>query len=138
MSLHFATGHTRDSHYNFNPLSPQHQAQCQSHDNVDYTSVFPWVDTTSEYIRSSEPEQSDHQGVSILNGPALPMEIHKQPSSQMVDYGGFVDHGDKSEREIDRELRRDFLVAVDDNRPKTKRQVSILWIFSSIFVFLVV
>ncbi|CAB1328017.1 unnamed protein product, partial [Coregonus sp. 'balchen'] len=122
MSLHFATGHTGDSHYNFNPSSPQHQAQCQSHDNVDYTSVFPWVDTTSEYIKSSEPEQSDHQGESILNGPALPMEIHKQPSSEMVDYGGFGDHGDKSEREIDRELRRDFLVAVDDIRPKTKRQ----------------
>uniref|UniRef100_A0A8C7J6S9 von Willebrand factor D and EGF domain-containing protein-like n=1 Tax=Oncorhynchus kisutch TaxID=8019 RepID=A0A8C7J6S9_ONCKI len=109
MSLHFTTGHTGDSHYNFNPSSPQHQAQCQSHDNVDYTSVFPWVDTTTEYIRSSEPEQSDHQGVSILNGPALPVEIHKQPSSQMVDYGGFGDHGDKSEREVDRELRRDFL-----------------------------
>ncbi|XP_031648220.1 von Willebrand factor D and EGF domain-containing protein [Oncorhynchus kisutch] len=131
MSLHFTTGHTGDSHYNFNPSSPQHQAQCQSHDNVDYTSVFPWVDTTTEYIRSSEPEQSDHQGVSILNGPALPVEIHKQPSSQMVDYGGFGDHGDKSEREVDRELRRDFLVAVDDNRPKTKRQA--LYEFQPIF-----
>lgn len=138
MSLHFTTGHTGDSHYNFNPSSPQHQAQCQSHDNVDDTSVFPWVDTTSEYIRSAEPEQSGHQGVSILNVPALPMEIHKQPSSQMVDYGGFGDHGDKSEREIDRELRRDFLVAVDDNMPKPKRQVFFLWILSSIFVFLVV
>uniref|UniRef100_A0A8C7RAT2 Si:ch211-246m6.5 n=1 Tax=Oncorhynchus mykiss TaxID=8022 RepID=A0A8C7RAT2_ONCMY len=131
MSLHFTTGHTGDSHYNFNPSSPQHQAQCQSHDNVDYTSVFPWVDTTTQYIRSSEPEQSDHQGVSILNGPALPMEIHKQPSSQMVDYGGFGDLGDKSEREVDRELRRDFLVAVDDNRPKTKRQA--LYEFQPIF-----
>uniref|UniRef100_A0A4W5NZ11 von Willebrand factor D and EGF domains n=1 Tax=Hucho hucho TaxID=62062 RepID=A0A4W5NZ11_9TELE len=87
MSLHFATGNTGDSLYNFNPSSPQHQAQCQSHDSVDDTSVFPWVETTSEYIRSAEPEQSDHQGVSILNGPAPPMEIHKQPSSQWTMVG---------------------------------------------------
>uniref|UniRef100_A0A6Q2ZJZ1 Uncharacterized protein n=1 Tax=Esox lucius TaxID=8010 RepID=A0A6Q2ZJZ1_ESOLU len=102
MSLHQATGHTGDSRHGFNPTSPRHQTSCHSRDSVDHTSVFPFLDTTSDYIRSSDP--ADRHGMSAPSGPARPGGIHKQPSSRTREYG---DRG--AEREIDRELSRDFL-----------------------------
>ncbi|XP_019897969.2 von Willebrand factor D and EGF domain-containing protein isoform X2 [Esox lucius] len=123
MSLHQATGHTGDSRHGFNPTSPRHQTSCHSRDSVDHTSVFPFLDTTSDYIRSSDP--ADRHGMSAPSGPARPGGIHKQPSSRTREYG---DRG--AEREIDRELSRDFLVAVDDG-PMMKRQA--LYEFQPIF-----
>ncbi|KAJ8415005.1 hypothetical protein AAFF_G00007030 [Aldrovandia affinis] len=50
MSLHAMSG--TDGLFN------HHSPRCLSHDNVDYTSLFPFIDVTSEYISSPEGERS--------------------------------------------------------------------------------
>ncbi|KAL1021806.1 hypothetical protein UPYG_G00018300 [Umbra pygmaea] len=125
MSLHHVTGHSEDNRYTFN----QRQAQCQSHDNVDTTSVFPYVDTTSKHARNADP--AIRHRMSTMINVAQPVEIYNQPSSQTREYREFGDHGDHTQSKTDRELRREFLVAVGNDRPRTKRKA--LYEFQPIF-----
>lgn len=40
-----------------NLYNPSAHSDCRAHDNVDYTTVFPSMDTTVEYIKSPESEE---------------------------------------------------------------------------------
>uniref|UniRef100_A0A3Q3EU80 Uncharacterized protein n=1 Tax=Kryptolebias marmoratus TaxID=37003 RepID=A0A3Q3EU80_KRYMA len=81
-------------------------SDCAEHDNVDYTSVFPFLDTTEEYIRSPEREES------ILEMSAF--------SSQPLERKHLWIHGQKNQNDGDfapaAEFREDLLLSVE--RPK--------------------
>ncbi|KAJ8003645.1 hypothetical protein DPEC_G00150480 [Dallia pectoralis] len=115
MPLHHAAGHHGDGRYDFKPSSPRHRTQCHAQDNVDHTSVFPFLDVTVDYLSRSDP--ADRHRMSGPNGPARPGE-----STQTGEYG---DRGPA--RKIDREVS----VAGDDDRSRMKRQA--LYEFQTIF-----
>ncbi|XP_019957821.2 von Willebrand factor D and EGF domain-containing protein [Paralichthys olivaceus] len=87
-----------------NLYNPPAHADCISYDSVDYTSVFPSMDTTVEYIKSPGREES------ILHMTAFnshPLERrHLQFHSE---------NGD-SDVELDSEFREDHLLSVDRER----------------------
>lgn len=94
-------------------------SECSAYDNVDYTSVFPSMDTTVEYIKSLV------KGESILEVSAL--------SSHPLD-GRYLwineqrnQHGD--DFELDGELREDFLLSTD--RPKGQASFELQPVFAA-------
>ncbi|XP_042075813.1 von Willebrand factor D and EGF domain-containing protein isoform X2 [Haplochromis burtoni] len=94
-----------------NLYNPSAHSDCIAYDNVDYTSVFPSMDTTVEYIKSLEKEES------ILDISAF--------SSHPVERRHLWFHGKNNQNsdrdpELDDEFRKDLLLSVD--RPK--RQAS--------------
>ncbi|KAI3366129.1 hypothetical protein L3Q82_009954, partial [Scortum barcoo] len=88
-----------------NLYNPSAHSDCIAYDNVDYTSVFPSMDTTVEYIKSPEREES------ILDMSAF--------NSHPLERRHLQIHGD-SGLELDSEFREDLLLSVD--RPR--RQAS--------------
>ncbi|RVE75075.1 hypothetical protein OJAV_G00013190 [Oryzias javanicus] len=82
-----------------NPLSA-----CATFDNVDYSSVFPSLDTTVEYIKSPEEDEN------ILTMSAFGV----QPEHLWLK--GQNNQKDNRDLELAGELREDFLLSVD--RPK--------------------
>lgn len=70
-------------------------------DNVDHTTVFPSMDTTVEYIKSPEPDES------ILDASAFQGHPLERRNLRSIKDGG---------PEQDSELREDFLMSV--HRPK--------------------
>uniref|UniRef100_A0A3Q1GFM4 Uncharacterized protein n=1 Tax=Acanthochromis polyacanthus TaxID=80966 RepID=A0A3Q1GFM4_9TELE len=95
-----------------NSYNPSAHSDCIAYDNVDYTSVFPSMDTTVEYIKSREKEESILE-MSVFS--AHPLErrhlwFHTE-NSQSSD-------GDLA---LDGEFREDLLLSVD----RVKRQASL-------------
>ncbi len=91
--------------------SPSAHSDCIAYDNVDYTSVFPSMDTTVEYIKSPEREES------ILDMSAF--NSHPLERRHLRFHGENHENSD-GDVELDGELREDLLLSVD--RPR--RQAS--------------
>uniref|UniRef100_UPI003AABE1F2 von Willebrand factor D and EGF domain-containing protein n=1 Tax=Centroberyx gerrardi TaxID=166262 RepID=UPI003AABE1F2 len=100
-----------------NLYNPSAHSDCITYDNVDYTSVFPSMDTTLEYIKSPEREES------ILDMSAF--DSQQQPQL----YGEFGQHGDDVGDELDGEFREDLLLSV--NRPRRQTSYEFRPIFTA-------
>ncbi|XP_073318213.1 von Willebrand factor D and EGF domain-containing protein [Pagrus major] len=83
--------------------SPSAHSDCIAYNNVDYTSVFPFMDTTVEYIKSPETEESILD-MSDFNSHPLERR-HLQRHSE-----------NNKNSELDSEFQEDLLLSVD--RPK--------------------
>lgn len=94
-----------------NLYNPSAHSDCIAYDNVDYTSVFPSMDTTVEYIKSLEKEES------ILDISAF--SSHPVKTRHLWFHGKNNQNSDR-DPELDDEFRKDLLLSVD--RPK--RQAS--------------
>ncbi|XP_068575499.1 von Willebrand factor D and EGF domain-containing protein [Cebidichthys violaceus] len=92
-----------------NLYNPSAHSNCIAHDNVDYTSVFPSMDTTVEYIESPEREES------ILDMSAF--NAHPLERRHLRFH---AEHNQNGDLELDGELREDLLLST--GRPR--RQAS--------------
>ncbi|XP_075951060.1 von Willebrand factor D and EGF domain-containing protein [Anarhichas minor] len=92
-----------------NLYNPSAHSNCIAHDNVDYTSVFPSMDTTVEYIESPETEAS------ILDMSAF--NAHPLERRHLRFH---AEHHQSDDFELDGEFREDLLLST--GRPR--RQVS--------------
>ncbi|XP_036946841.1 von Willebrand factor D and EGF domain-containing protein isoform X2 [Acanthopagrus latus] len=94
--------------------NPSAHSDCIAYNNVDYTSVFPFMDTTVEYIKSPETEESILD-MSDFNSHPLERR-HLQLHSE-----------NNKNSELDGEFQEDLLLSVD----RTKRQT--LFEFQPVF-----
>ncbi|XP_071320848.1 von Willebrand factor D and EGF domain-containing protein isoform X2 [Trachinotus anak] len=94
-----------------NLYDPSAHSDCVSYDNVDYTSVFPSMDTTVEYIKSPEREES------ILDMSAFNSHPLERRHIRFHHENNPKSDGDL---ELDSEFKEDHLLSVDRQR----RQVS--------------
>ncbi|KAM3857261.1 von Willebrand factor D and EGF domain-containing protein [Diretmus argenteus] len=99
-----------------NLYNPSAHSDCVAYDNVDYTSVFPSMDTTLEYIKSAAREES------ILDMSAFnsyPLERRHPQFGQRGD-----DHD-----ELDGEFREDLLFSV--HRPRRQTSLEFRPVFTA-------
>lgn len=94
-----------------NTYGPSAHSDCMAYDNVDYTSVFPSMDTTVEYIKSPEREDS------ILDISAFSSPLGTNVWSP------------ESHPEQDGHLREDLLIAFD--RPRRQASAEFQPVFTS-------
>ncbi|XP_059183978.1 von Willebrand factor D and EGF domain-containing protein [Centropristis striata] len=90
-----------------NLYNPSAHSDCIAYDNVDYTSVFPSMDTTVEYIKSPEREESILDMSAFNSHPLERRHLQFHAENNRNSDGGL---------ELDREFREDLLLSVD--RPK--------------------
>ncbi|KAM7365746.1 hypothetical protein PAMP_016658 [Pampus punctatissimus] len=103
-----------------NLYNPSAHSDCIAYDNVDYTSVFPFMDTTLEYIKSAEREESI-LNMSSFNSHPLErrhLQFHRQTQQ----------HSDRDD-ELDVEFRKDLLLSVD--RPKRQAMFEFQPVFTA-------
>lgn len=87
-----------------NLYNPSAHSSCIAYDNVDYTSVFPSMDTTVEYIKSPETEEN----ILEMSAFSHPLERrHLRPHRE---------DNKTSDPKQDGEFREELLLSVD--RPK--------------------
>lgn len=92
-----------------NLYNPSAHSDCIAYDNVDYTSVFPSMDTTVEYIKSPEREES-----------ILDMSAFNSHPLERRHLRFHSENNKNTDPEQDGEFREDLLLSAD--RPK--RQAS--------------
>ncbi|AWO95994.1 putative von Willebrand factor D and EGF domain-containing protein-like [Scophthalmus maximus] len=83
-----------------NLYNPSAHADCVAHDNVDYTSVFPSMDTTVEYIRSPGREESILDMSDFNSHPLERRHLRFQRENEQ-----------DSGLELDGEFREDYLLS---------------------------
>ncbi|XP_029306710.1 LOW QUALITY PROTEIN: von Willebrand factor D and EGF domain-containing protein [Cottoperca gobio] len=101
-----------------NLYNPSAHSGCIAYDNVDYTSVFPSMDTTVEYIKSPKREES------ILDMSAF--------NSHPLERRGLRFHNNQNsdgDLELDSEFRKDFLLSID--RPRRQAAYEFKPIFAA-------
>ncbi|XP_049426100.1 von Willebrand factor D and EGF domain-containing protein isoform X1 [Epinephelus fuscoguttatus] len=94
-----------------NLYDPSAHSDCIAYNNVDYTSVFPSMDTTVEYIESPEREESILDMSAFRSHPLERRHLGLHTGNNQNSDGGL---------ELDGEFREDLLLSTD--RPK--RQAS--------------
>ncbi|XP_026157027.1 von Willebrand factor D and EGF domain-containing protein isoform X3 [Mastacembelus armatus] len=90
-----------------NQYNPSAHSDCIAYSNVDYTSVFPSMDTTVEYIRSPVREESILD-LSAFNSHPLERR-HLQFHSQ-------INENSDSDFKLDSEFREELLFSADRQR----------------------
>ncbi|XP_023282731.1 von Willebrand factor D and EGF domain-containing protein-like [Seriola lalandi dorsalis] len=90
-----------------NLYDPSAHSACISYNNVDYTSVFPSMDTTVEYIKSPEREES------ILDTSAF---ISHPPERRHIGFHHEDNPKSDGDLELDGEFEEDHLLSVDRQR----------------------
>uniref|UniRef100_A0A668A792 Si:ch211-246m6.5 n=1 Tax=Myripristis murdjan TaxID=586833 RepID=A0A668A792_9TELE len=93
-----------------NMYNPSAHSDCISFDNVDYTSVFPSMDTTLEYIKSPEREDG------VLAMSAFNSHPLERRHSLYKEHG---QHGEGHDDELHDEFREDLLLSVNRRRRQT-------------------
>uniref|UniRef100_A0A3Q3IW67 Uncharacterized protein n=1 Tax=Monopterus albus TaxID=43700 RepID=A0A3Q3IW67_MONAL len=90
--------------------NPSAYSECTAYNNVDYTSVFPSIDTTVEYLNSPEREES------ILDMSAY----HSHPLERTHIHFHSKNNQNSGDYKLDTEFREDSLLSID----RSRRQVS--------------
>ncbi|XP_067439212.1 von Willebrand factor D and EGF domain-containing protein isoform X2 [Thunnus thynnus] len=103
-----------------NLYNPSAHSDCIAYDNVDYTSVFPYMDTTLEYIKSAEKEES------ILNMSSF--NSHPLERRNLQFHSEKKQHIDSDDK-LDVEFREDLLLSVD--RPKRQAMFEFQPVFTT-------
>uniref|UniRef100_A0A3B4UI76 Uncharacterized protein n=1 Tax=Seriola dumerili TaxID=41447 RepID=A0A3B4UI76_SERDU len=90
-----------------NLYNPSAHSACISYNNVDYTSVFPSMDTTVEYIKSPEREESILDTSAFNSHPLERRHIgfHREDNPKS-----------DGDLELDGEFKEDHLLSVDRQR----------------------
>uniref|UniRef100_A0A7N6BSJ4 Uncharacterized protein n=1 Tax=Anabas testudineus TaxID=64144 RepID=A0A7N6BSJ4_ANATE len=94
-----------------NLYNPSTHSDCIAYNNMDYTSVFPSMDTTMEYIKNPKKEED------ILDMSAL--DSHPLERSYLQ-FHSENNQNSNSNLQLDSEFREDHLLSVD----RLRRQVS--------------
>ncbi|XP_072233525.1 von Willebrand factor D and EGF domain-containing protein [Leuresthes tenuis] len=95
-------------------------SDCTAYDNVDYTSVFPSMDTTLEHIKSPEREERILEMTAFSHHPLERRHIWIQGQHNQNGEGGF---------ELAGEFREDFLLSID--RPKRQESFEFRPVFAT-------
>uniref|UniRef100_A0A4W6EUE9 von Willebrand factor D and EGF domains n=1 Tax=Lates calcarifer TaxID=8187 RepID=A0A4W6EUE9_LATCA len=90
-----------------NLYNPSAHSDCIAYDNVDYTSVFPSMDTTVEYIKSPEREESILDMSAFISHPLERRHLWFHSENNQNSDG---------DPELDSEFRRDHLLSADRQR----------------------
>ncbi|XP_054480085.1 von Willebrand factor D and EGF domain-containing protein [Anoplopoma fimbria] len=88
-----------------NLYNPSAHSDCIAHDNVDYTSVFPSMDTTVEYMESPEREESI---LDLSDFNAHPLERRHLRFH--------AEHNPNGDLELDGEFRENLLLSTERSR----------------------
>ncbi|KAM4601676.1 LOW QUALITY PROTEIN: von Willebrand factor D and EGF domain-containing protein [Polymixia lowei] len=103
------------------PGKQQEDSDCIAHDDVDYMSVFPSMDTTLEYIKTPERDES------ILDTSAF--DSHPLERRDPLLYRKHGHRGNGDDEELAGEFKKDFLLSVD--RPRRQTSHDFLPIFTA-------